>query len=131
HHARRRGARGRRMPGGAGMSDTSAFGGSSLLDLFKLEAESHGAALSDGLLAWEKTPTDAGLIEPLMRAAHSIKGAARIVGLDVIVPLAHAMEECFLAARDGREPLTPARVDQLLECIDVLGDVRAVAEADL
>jgi two-component system, chemotaxis family, sensor histidine kinase and response regulator WspE len=113
------------------MSDTSAFGGASLLDLFKLEAESHGAALSDGLLAWEKNPTDAGLIEPLMRAAHSIKGAARIVGLDVIVPLAHAMEECFLAARDGREPLTPPRVDQLLKCTDVLGEVRALAEADL
>ena len=58
------------------MSDMSAFGGVSLLDLFKLEAESHGAALSSGLIAWEKSPTDVGLIEPLMRAAHSIKGSA-------------------------------------------------------
>jgi two-component system sensor histidine kinase and response regulator WspE len=113
------------------MSDMSAFGGASLLDLFKLEAESHGAALSSGLLAWEKTPTDQALIEPLMRAAHSIKGAARIVGLDVIVPLAHAMEDCFVAAREGREPLTPARVDQLLKCIDVLEEVRTVAENTL
>lgn len=113
------------------MSGTSPFGGASLLDLFKLEAESHGAALSNGLLELEKNPSDRGQIEPLMRAAHSIKGAARIVGLDVIVPLAHAMEDCFLAARDGREQLTPARVDQLLKCIDVFSDVRAVAEADL
>lgn len=113
------------------MSDISPFGGASLLDLFKLEAESHGAALSAGLLALERAPTDRSLIEPLMRAAHSIKGAARIVGLDVIVPLAHAMEDCFLAARDGREPLTPPRVDQLLKCVDVFDDVKAVSDADL
>ena len=32
-----------------------------------------------------------------MRAAHSIKGAAAIVGLDVVVQLAHAMEDAFVA----------------------------------
>lgn len=113
------------------MSDTGGFGGLSLLELFKLEAESHCAALSDGLLALEKAPNDRSVVEPLMRAAHSIKGAARIVGLDVIVTLAHAMEERFLAAKDGRETLTPARVDQMLEAVDVLGEVRSLADADL
>ncbi len=113
------------------MSAGAGFGDVSLLELFKLEAESHCAALSDGLLALEKTPSDRSIVEPLMRAAHSIKGAARIVGLDVLVTLAHAMEECFLAARDGRETLTSARVDQLLEAVDVLGEVRSLAEPDL
>jgi two-component system sensor histidine kinase and response regulator WspE len=113
------------------MSDSTGFGGFSLLELFKLEAESHCAALSEGLLALEKTPSDRSVVEPLMRAAHSMKGAARIVGLDVLVSLAHAMEECFLAAKDGREVLVPARVDQLLKGVDVLGEVRTLAEADL
>jgi two-component system sensor histidine kinase and response regulator WspE len=113
------------------MSNSSDFGGVSLLELFKLEAESHGAALSAGLLAWERTPADRSLIEPLMRAAHSIKGAARIVGLDLIVPLAHSMEECFLAARDAREPLTPARVDQLLKCLDVFSELKSLSDDDL
>ena len=36
-----------------------------------------------------------------MRAAHSLKGAARIVGLDVGVRVAHAMEDCFVAAQRG------------------------------
>ena len=75
------------------MSDSTGFGGFSLLELFKLEAESHCAALSEGLLALEKSPGDRSVVEPLMRAAHSIKGAARIVGLDVLVALAHVMEE--------------------------------------
>ncbi len=113
------------------MSAGAGFGDISLLDLFKLEAESHCAALSDGLLALEKAPADRSIVEPLMRAAHSIKGAARIVGLDLLVTLAHAMEECFLAARDGREALTSARVDQLLQAVDVLGEVRSLAEGDL
>ncbi len=113
------------------MSDGTGFGGFSLLELFKLEAESHCAALSDGLLALEKAPGERSVIEPLMRAAHSIKGAARIVGLDLIVGLAHAMEECFLAAQHGREVLNSARIDQLLEAVDVLGELRALSEADL
>lgn len=113
------------------MSDSSGFAGFSMLELFKLEAESHCAALSEGLLSLEKSPGNTSIVEPLMRAAHSIKGAARIVGLDVIVTLAHVMEECFLAAQSGREQLSSARVDQLLKAVDVLDEVRALAEADL
>lgn len=113
------------------MSDGGAFGGFSLLELFKLEAEAHCAALSEGLLALEKSPDNRAVVEPLMRAAHSIKGAARIVGLDVIVSLAHTMEECFLAAKSGKEVLRPARVDQLLKGVDILDEVRGLAEADL
>jgi two-component system sensor histidine kinase and response regulator WspE len=49
----------------------------------------------------------------------------------VLVTLAHAMEECFLAAKEARESLTSARVDQLLKSVDVLSEVRALAEPDL
>jgi two-component system sensor histidine kinase and response regulator WspE len=113
------------------MSDDGGFAGVSMLELFKLEAESHCAALTEGLLALEKSPGDTSAVEPLMRAAHSIKGAARIVGLDVVVTLAHVMEECFLAAKSGKEALTPGRVDQLLRGVDVLAEIRAISEADL
>jgi len=113
------------------MSDSAGFAGFSLLELFKLEAEAHCAALSEGLLALEKSPDDRTVVESLMRAAHSIKGAARIVGLDLIVTLAHVMEECFVAVQSGREVLSPGRVDQLLKAVDVLDEVRALAEPDL
>ncbi|MCC6677741.1 MAG: hybrid sensor histidine kinase/response regulator [Phycisphaerales bacterium] len=113
------------------MSDNAGFGGLSLLDLFKLEAEAHCAALSEGLLAMEKAPDDRSIVEPLMRAAHSIKGAARIIGLDAIVSLAHAMEDCFLAAKAGHEALSPARVDQLLKAVDIVSELRSLAEPDL
>jgi chemotaxis protein histidine kinase CheA len=54
----------------------------SLLELFSLEAEAQTQVLSAGLLALERNPTQADQLEACMRAAHSLKGAARIVGVD-------------------------------------------------
>lgn len=113
------------------MSGDGAFGGVSLFELFKLEAESHCAALSEALLALEKSPAERSKVESLMRAAHSIKGAARIIGLDTLVTLAHAMEECFLAAKESPAALTSARVDQLLKGVDILAQVRTLSEPEL
>src|SRR5690606_29063154 len=63
-----------------------------LIELFRMEAEGQLAVLTEGLLALERG--DTSQLEALMRAAHSLKGAARIVGLDTAVRVAHAMEDC-------------------------------------
>ena len=47
-----------------------------MMELFRMEAESHTATLSAGLVSLEGTPAAPEVIEPLMRAAHSLKGAA-------------------------------------------------------
>jgi len=97
--------------------DLSQF---SMLDLFRMEAESQTQILTDGLLAMERLKDDAGAVESMMRAAHSIKGAAAIVGLDVVVQLAHGMEDAFVAAQRGKLALTPNRVDALLAGVDLI-----------
>lgn len=107
------------------------LGGFSMFELFKEEVETHCAALSEGLLAIESNPDDLVRIEPLMRAAHSVKGAARIIGLDLVVRLAHAMEDCLVNAQQGRERLSPGRVDQLLRGVDLLAQAGAMDEADI
>jgi two-component system sensor histidine kinase and response regulator WspE len=56
----------------------------------------------------------------MMRAAHSIKGAAAIVGLDVVVQLAHGMEDAFVAAQRGQLQLTARRIDVLLAGVDLI-----------
>ena len=98
-------------------SDLSAF---SMLDLFRMEAEGQASTLTDGLLTMERGAGDAATIESMMRAAHSIKGAAAIVGLDVVVQLAHGMEDAFVAAQHGQLQLTPARIDVLLGGVDLI-----------
>ena len=66
----------------------------SMLDLFRAEAESQALVLTSGLLALERDPTLAPELEACMRAAHSLKGAARMVGLDVGVSAAPATVSC-------------------------------------
>jgi len=85
-----------------------------LLDLFRVELENNTRVLESGLVSAESEQTP-GRIEPLMRAAHSIKGAARIVGLSAAVSLAHAMEDVLSAAQQGKLTLTGDHVDLLLK----------------
>ena len=97
--------------------DLSGF---SMLDLFKAEVETHASTLEQGLVDLESSPTDVGIIEPLMRAAHSLKGAARIVGLTDLVGLAHAMEDLLVKAQEGGLVLQPSAIDLLLAGTDIL-----------
>jgi two-component system sensor histidine kinase and response regulator WspE len=91
-----------------------------MLDLFQMEADGQARTLTDGLLAIERGAGDDATIESLMRAAHSIKGAAAIVGLDVVVQLAHGMEDAFVAAGQGKLQLTAGRIDVLLAGVDLI-----------
>src|SRR3954466_9779758 len=103
------------MSSGSGLEDFS------LMDLFRAEVESHSEVLGAALLALERSPGDVSRLGEMMRAAHSIKGAARVVGVDPAVSVAHVMEDCFVAAQKGAPALSPADVDVLLRGVDLLG----------
>ena len=92
----------------------------SLLELFSLEADAQTQVLSAGLLALERNPTQADQLEACMRAAHSLKGAARIVGVDAGVSVAHVMEDCLVSAQERRLYLQPEHIDALLQGTDLL-----------
>ncbi|ROM76264.1 hybrid sensor histidine kinase/response regulator [Pseudomonas brassicacearum] len=92
----------------------------SLLELFSLEAEAQTQVLSAGLLALERDPTQADHLESCMRAAHSLKGAARIVGVDAGVSVAHVMEDCLVSAQERRLVLSAVHIDALLQGTDLL-----------
>ena len=91
----------------------------SMLELFRVEVESQKTLLTDGLLALESDPTDDEKLEGLMRAAHSIKGAARIVNLNVAVEVAHKMEDAFEAIRRDPTPLAAGSLDTQLADLDL------------
>ncbi|WNZ79506.1 hybrid sensor histidine kinase/response regulator [Pseudomonas sp. P105] len=92
----------------------------SLLELFSLEAEAQTQVLSAGLLALERDPTQADYLESCMRAAHSLKGAARIVGVNAGVSVAHVMEDCLVSAQERRLVLRAEHIDALLQGTDLL-----------
>lgn len=92
----------------------------SMLELFHMEAEAQTEVLNAGLMALEREPSDPASLEACMRAAHSLKGAARIVGLDAAVQLAHRMEDILVAAQQDDLRLNPERIDALLRGTDML-----------
>jgi two-component system sensor histidine kinase and response regulator WspE len=106
--------------------DLSGF---SMLELFRLEAESQTAVLSAGVLAVEELERSPKTIEAMMRAAHSLKGAARIIGLEPAVRVAHAMEDCFVAAGRGEFHVRSEHVDLLLAAIDFLSSIARADDA--
>ena len=92
----------------------------SMVDLFRLEVENQSVVFMENLLALEQNPTDASRLGALMRAAHSLKGAARMVDLDAAVVVANELEEVFVAAQAGSLVLLSQHVDVLLRGVDLL-----------
>lgn len=103
----------------------------SMIELFRLELEAQVVTLNEGLLDLERQAHSELALETLMRAAHSIKGSARIVGLDAVVQLAHVMEDCFVAAQKQEVVLDSNSVDVLLQGVDWLQAVVQVDHAAL
>ena len=103
-----------------GQMNSDQLRDASLLELFQMEAVSQADVLNGGLLALERDPTSAVHLEACMRAAHSLKGAARIVDLDPGVRIAHVMEDVLVDAQAGRLLLESRHIDVLLQGVDLL-----------
>jgi len=92
----------------------------SMLQLFQDETENQAAAITAALLELERDPRATQPLEVLMRAAHSLKGAARIINLENVVDLAHAMEDCFVAVQQRKIILQRKELDILFQGVDLL-----------
>jgi two-component system sensor histidine kinase and response regulator WspE len=92
----------------------------SMVELFRLEVENQSAVFTENLLGLEQNPTDESRLGALMRAAHSLKGAARMVDNDAAVCVAHHLEDLFVAAQEGSLVLRSQHIDMLLRGVDLL-----------
>jgi two-component system, chemotaxis family, sensor histidine kinase and response regulator WspE len=97
-------------------SDSGDF----LSDLFREEVRTNCQILTEGLVASEQGGASPERLEAMMRAAHSIKGAARVVKVEQGVRVAHAMEDCFVRAQRSELQLTGDVIDSLLAGVDLL-----------
>src|SRR5690242_21613937 len=101
-----------------------------MFDLFRTEIENQTAVLTAGLLQLERNPAFGGF-EALMRAAHSLKGAARIANLLTAVGVAHCLEDCFVSAQRRQLALKRAHIDILLKGVDLLANLSRRSESAL
>ena len=102
--------------------------------LYAIEAAEHVGTLNRDLLALEAATLPAerqALLQGLERAAHSLKGASRAVGIASVESVAHPLETVFHAVRNGTLTLNPAVADVLYDVLDTLGALLAGDTPDL
>ncbi len=113
------------------MSKHIDLGAMSMRELLCMEVETQSRVLIETLLELESGELTDQYLEVMMRAAHSMKGGARIADLLPAVELAHVMEDFFVAARAGQLALQRKQVDVLLKAVDLLTEMaQAGAQQD-
>jgi two-component system chemotaxis sensor kinase CheA len=98
-----------------------------LRSLFKTESDEHLQRLDEVLLRLEQAPAELPLVEEAFREAHSMKGAARMLGLKTILALTTRLEGSLNLARQGKLALNRDSITQMLREIDAIR--RHVGEA--
>lgn len=89
-----------------------------LLATFRAEVEERLASLQSGLLQLETHQSPRQVVTLLFRDAHTVKGSARMLGLEGVLHVAHNMEDLLGALRDGRFAVRKDHVDLLLAACD-------------
>ena len=92
----------------------------SLYQYFKIEARELVSDLSRDILGLERGDGGAEPVARLLRQAHTLKGAARVVRLPRIAEIAHAMEDALAPHRDSSEVVSKLEIGRLLEQVDAI-----------
>jgi two-component system chemotaxis sensor kinase CheA len=79
------------------------------------------------LLVLEAAPDDQAAIDAIFREAHTMKGAAGMVGMMRVSRLAHRLEDLLAELRDKKRRATPELTDAMLLVVDGLGRLIATS----
>jgi two-component system chemotaxis sensor kinase CheA len=85
---------------------------------FRIEAHELTDELSKGVLELERGAPTSLVVARLLRLAHTLKGAARVVKQPEIADRAHALEDTLGPFRESTAPVPPERLGLLLELVD-------------
>lgn len=87
---------------------------------FRVEARDLLDQISRGLLSLEREDGGPQTVALLLRLAHTLKGAARVVRLPQLAEGAHALEELLSPLRESGDRPEPDRIEALLAQADAL-----------
>ena len=94
-----------------------------ILNIFQVEAEEIISKMNNSLLDLERNPKNKELILILFRNAHSLKGAARMIGFNSVQTLAHKMEDILDLAKENKLILNTKISDILYKTVDIISDI--------
>lgn len=102
-----------------------------LAEIFLEEAQDLINSTADALDAWQSRPDNHELLRLLQRDLHTLKGGARLAGIDAMGDLAHELESLFEGLSEQRLAVTETLSDLLFRCHDRLaGMVDALAAGE-
>jgi len=87
---------------------------------FRPEAHEILEKFSRGILDLEKGESGAATIQHLLRLAHTLKGAARVVKQSEIANRAHAIEDALLPLRHSPQQIGREQIDTVLQHVDAI-----------
>src|SRR5262245_11539575 len=91
-----------------------------VLSYFAPEADEYLQTLEVLANRLRENPTDAETVHALYRTAHTLKGSAHTIGFKVIGDIAHPVEACMIAVRDGQIPVSTALLATIGEAVSVI-----------
>lgn len=91
-----------------------------VLSYFAPEADEYLQTLEVLANRLRETPGDAETIQALYRTAHTLKGSAHTIGFKVIGDIAHPVEACMIAVREGQIPVSTALLATIGEAVSVI-----------
>ncbi len=89
-----------------------------LRELFRIESFEHLQRMSDGLMILEKDSCNSSILEDILREAHSLKGAARMVGVETVESLAHEFEDTVGSNQNKDLSLSSDAINSLYSLLD-------------
>lgn len=104
-----------------------------LLETFRVEAEEHFQAISNGLLSLETANLSLDdrleTLSTIYREAHNLKGAARAVNLTAIQDVCQSIESVFSKWKEQKEDFHP-QFESLYQAVDWMKAMAAGAEKE-
>ncbi|MDP4547756.1 Hpt domain-containing protein [Marinobacter sp. MDS2] len=107
--------------------------GSNVADLSHLDPELLGIFLEEAydlinstgsaLHSWSENPSDRSIAAELQRDVHTLKGGARMAGVDAIGDLTHVLEDLFEKVAEGQLEASGTMIDLLFACHDRLAQM--------
>ncbi len=91
------------------------------LKYFRIEARELLDSLGRAMLDLERGEANPDLIARILRSAHTLKGAARVVKVGTVAERAHSLEDALAPYRDQTGPLPREVVRRVFELIDGIG----------
>src|SRR4029077_2936694 len=88
---------------------------------FRIEARELLEGLGQTVLELERGGIGREVLARLLRLAHTLKGASRVVRQPEIAESAHAIEDALAPYRDGLEPIPQNCASQVLALLDTIG----------